>query len=75
MLTFNDVKPGDYFLLGNAKKISWFVEDRQGDTLTLRNSLGNQQVMVIPNNDKDLPITLIERHVSFTKQDLAQGIM
>ena len=47
MLTFDDVKPGDYFLLGNAKKISWFVEDRQGDTLTLRNSLGNQQVMVI----------------------------
>ena len=75
MLTFNDVKPGDYFLLGNAKKISWFVEQREGDVLTLRNSLGNQQVMWLSSNDKELPITLIEQHVSFTKQDLAQGIM
>ena len=75
MLTFNDVKVGDHFLLGNAKKISWFVEDRQGDTLTLRNSLGNQQVIWLTSNDKELPITLIEQQVSFTKQDLAQGIM
>ena len=75
MLTFNDVKVGDYFLLGKAKKISWFVEDRQGDVLTLRNSFGNQQVIEIPSNDKDLPITLIEQHVSFTVQDLITGIL